>query len=227
MANVIFKAHNHRVLPELESPPGPNVSRPRSQVGGFSRFSRWRLMELFYSFQVIPFKTFWTLTFDKDVKPEYAKKELHRLLMQLNRRGVGNLWLMEFTARGRIHFHLALTDFLSHTWVKNRWGNGHVYVSKIYAEIGLRKYFLKECSKSNQKGFHGFCGRWWGVSRALNKKYSLGVYDDSYLDCLVANRGIKWRYWREDLQGLIDNPYSNFNNFREVKLGLLKNKLHK
>lgn len=226
MANIQFLAHNERVIvAPFEVQTTKFSYRPRGWVGSFSKFSKRRLMAIFYSFKVSPFKTFWTFTFDKDVKSEFAKKEINRLNMVFNRRGIGWLWCMEFTEKGRIHFHYALTDCLSVNWVSSIWGNGHVFVSKVFGESGLRKYFVKEVVKGNQKRFMGFNGRWWGVSRVLNKKYSLGVYDESFAVALADIRGIKHNYWREDLEGLIENSHSNFNNFHEVKKNLLTSPL--
>lgn len=226
MAEIRFVAHNHRVKFENFDPEPLDLShRPRGWVGGFSKFSRQRLMELLYSFEKIPFRTFWTLTFEKDVDSDYAKKELHRLTMVFNRRGIGWMWVMEFTQKGRIHFHLGVVGYLSKKWVAGLWGNGFVHVEEIYDDDGAREYFLKqekatfygEVSKGNQKRFNGFNGRWWGVSRFLNKKYSLGVYDESFLRAVVDIRGVKRAYFRKDFEGILDKPYENCNNFNVVK----------
>jgi len=222
MADIQFLAHNNRVIvAPFEAEPFTPTYRPRGYVGGFSKFSKKRLMAIFYSFKVCPFKTFWTFTFDADVKSEFAKKEINRLNMVFNRRGLGWLWVMEFTEKGRIHFHYALTGYLNVDWVSVAWGNGHVFVSKTFGESGLRKYFVKEVSKGNQKRFMGFNGRWWGVCRALNKKYSLGVYDESFALALADIRGIKNTYWRDDLDGIVDNSFSNFDNWKSDKKRLL------
>ena len=159
-------------------------------------------MEIFYSFEENPFKTFWTITFDSDVKASYAKKEINRLNMVFNRRGIGWLWVMEFTKKGRIHFHYALTDHLSVKWVSKIWGNGVCFVSQVFESSGLRGYLIKEVAKGNQKRFMGFNGRWWGISRALNKKYSLGVYNETLVHDLVVSSGFKKNYFRKDFEKL-------------------------
>lgn len=223
MADIQFLAHNNRVIVAPFEPSNVLFThRPRGWVGGFSKFSKRRLMAIFYSFKVSPFKTFWTFTFAEDVKADFAKREINRLNMVFNRRDIGWLWVMEFTEKGRIHFHYALTGYLNIDWVSCIWRNGHVFVSKTFGESGLRKYFVKEVVKGNQKRFMGFNGRWWGVCRALNKKYSLGVYDESYALALADIRGVKRDYWREDLEGIVENSCENFNNWRSVRNKLLK-----
>lgn len=231
MPEVQFLGHNNRVIvaPFEDSKFEPSY-RPRGWIGGFSKFSKQRLMQIFYSFKECPFKTFWTFTFDKNVESDFAKKEVNRLNMIFNRRQIGWLWCMEFTEKGRIHFHYALTGGMKKTGKKKfvysefvpredivpLWGNGHVFVSKTFGESGLRQYFVKEVAKGNQKRFMGFNGRWWGVSRHMNSHYSLGVYDESFALCLAGERGIKRNYWREDLEGIIENPYLNFSNAKSV-----------
>ena len=241
MPEIQFLAHNNRVIvAPFEEHELELTHRPRGWVSGFSKFSKQRLMAVFYSFEKCPFSTFWTFTFDQDVTGDYAKKELNRLNMVFNRRGIGWLWCMEFTKKGRIHFHFALTggnkkigkgkdgrmryeysNFIPREDIAELWGNGHVWACEAYGHSGLRKYFVKEVAKGNQKRFMGFNGRWWGVSRCLNIKRSLGVYDDSFALALADIKGIKRNYWRQDLEGIIDNPYSNFSNSQEV----LKRKL--
>jgi len=103
---VQFIAHNHRVYPESfdNEPQEPLTFRPRGRVGGFSKYSKQRLSALVYSFKEMPFKSFWTLTFEKDVSTEFAKKELHRLLTIFSQHSAQNLWIMEFTKKGRSIF---------------------------------------------------------------------------------------------------------------------------
>lgn len=225
MPEIQFTAHNHRVIVAPHEPSNFEPSyRPRGWVGGFSKYSKKRLTAMLNSFAKIPFRTFWCFTFDKDVPALYAKEELHRLTMIFNRRKIGWMWVMEFTENGRIHYHMGLVGYLNVEWVQNLWSNGIVHVQEIYDDEGAKDYFLKEeratfykeVSKRNQKRFMGFNGRWWGVSRHLNLKYSLGVYDESYALALADIKGIKRNYWREDLEGIIDNPYSNFSNASAV-----------
>jgi len=207
MPDIHFKTHNHLVVPvpvtyALELP-----YRPRGGVSMFSKFSQRRLIQLFYSFEQMPFKSFWTLTFEKDVKVPFAKKELHRLTMVLNRRGIGWLWVMEFTENRRIHFHMCLTKCISSKFISARWRNGFVKATKIFSD-GIRNYIFKEVSKNNQKGFTGFNGRWWGVSRSMNHHGSMGIHDESFLRALVDIRGFKRNYYLRDLENIVDLPNS-------------------
>jgi len=200
---VHLSAHNERVLvSEFKVEKFKFKHHQRGWVGGFSKFSKRRLMEIFFSFKACPFKTFWCFTFAEDVPADYAKKEINRLNNIFRRRHVGYLWVMEYTKKNRIHFHYALTDCLAVKWVTALWGNGRCSVSKVFAESGLRKYFVSEVSKGNQKKFHGFNGRWWGVSRCLNMRYSLGVYTENLLHDLVSSSGYKRNFYRDDFEKL-------------------------
>lgn len=203
MADVEFLQHNDRVLPVVHSGV-PLGARPRGRVAGFSKYSRKRLTQIFYSYKNFPFKTFWTFTFETDVTAEFSKFEINRLNNVFRRRGIGFLWCMEFTKKNRIHYHYALTASPWKGELSRLWGNGFVAVRKIFGHVGLRKYFLKEISKMNQKNSSAFNGRWWGISRRLNKQFSYGVFDESFLAALVGNRGFKSQYWREDLKNIVD-----------------------
>lgn len=200
MPDILLKAHNHRVIATEFIPSWEPAYKPRGRVSGFTYFSKARLSLLLSSFKNLPFVGFWALTFEKPPTAEHAKKELKRFCMVLNRRKVGWLWVMEFQKRGAIHFHFLLTEYVSKTWLREHWGNGHVKATRVWHEDGLRGYLLKEISKNNQKRVHGFSGRWWGVSRYLNKKYSLGLIDEHCLAELVDKTGFKRCYWREDFE---------------------------
>lgn len=197
---VYLKAHNHRVMVSAFEPREANSYKPRSKIGGFTYFSRARLSLLLNSFEKFPFVSFWTFTFAEDISGKEAKKELNRLTMVFNRRHIGWLWVMEFQERGVIHFHFLLTEFLSVTWLSEIWGNGVVSATKIFGEKGMREYLLNEIQKGNQKRNKNFNGRWWGVSRFLNKKYSLGVYNENLLRDIVGEIGYKQMYWRKDFE---------------------------
>lgn len=198
MPDILLKAHNNRVLISEFNPSWEAAYKPRGRVSGFTYFSKARLSLLLTSFEHFPFVSFWALTFKDPPSAEFAKKELKRFCMVLNRRQIGWLWVMEFQERGAIHFHFLLTEFVSSTWISSIWKNGHVSATKVWSEDGIRHYLLKEISKNNQKRETGFSGRWWGVSRFLNKKYSLGLIDEHCLSELVDKVGIKTFYRRDD-----------------------------
>lgn len=199
---ILLMAQNDRVKVQELIPRDEFEHHQRGVVGGFSKYSKKRLLEFFHSFKICPFKTFWTLTFAHDVKSSFAKHEIDRMSKIFARRKLQFLWVMEFTKRGRIHFHLALTGEMNKKLVAGLWGNGFVYVSPVFEDSGLRRYFVSEVSKGNQKRFHGFHGRWWGLSRALNKQYSLGVYNDSLVVDLAFSSGYKRNYFRDDFEKL-------------------------
>jgi len=147
------------------------------------------------------FKTFITLTFADNIQDfNHANKCLDIFLKRFRRRfpSVMYLGVPEFQKRGAIHYHFLLTEYVSKEWVRRHWKNGHVKATKVWSEDGLRGYLLKEISKNNQKRAHGFAGRWWGVSRHLSKKYSLGLIDEHCLRELVETVGFKSYFWRED-----------------------------
>jgi hypothetical protein len=198
MTDILLKSHNNRVLISEFNLKWEAAYKPRGRVAGFTYFSKARLSLLLSSFKSFPFVGFWALTFKDAPSAEFAKKELKRITMVFNRRKIGWLWVMEFQQRGAIHFHFLLTEYVSQKWLTSIWQNGHVSATKVWHEDGLRNYLLKEISKNNQKRAHGFSGRWWGVSRHLNKKYSLGLMDEHCLAELVDKTGFKQFFWRED-----------------------------
>ena len=209
--SVYLHGHNQRVIvSQLRPEQFATKHHQRGYCGAFSRFSRKRLQEMLYSFKKIPFRTFWTFTFEKDVPVVFAKKEINRLNMVFNRRHIGWMWVMEFTEKGRVHFHYGLDGYRDAKWMRARWHNGRVHVEEIYDDPGIRDYFLKEeratfykeVSKKNQKRFMGFNGRWWGVSRHLNKKYSIGVYSIDLAVDLKKTVGLKHNYYRDDFEKL-------------------------
>lgn len=200
MPDILLKAHNNRVLISEFKPNFEAAFKPRGRVSSFTYFSKARLSLLLTSFKNFPFVGFWALTFKDSPSAEFAKKELKRFTMVLNRKGIGWLWVMEYQERGAIHYHFLLDQFVSKAWVCRHWKNGHVQATKVWSEDGLRGYLLKEISKNNQKRVANFAGRWWGVSRHLNKKYSCGLMDEHCLKELIDKTGVKTFFWREDFQ---------------------------
>ena len=201
--SILLKSHNSRVLVSEYDPHFVTQEfKPREKISGISMYSKARLSQLLCSFEKFPFKIFVTLTFKNKPSAKTAKRELDTFCKNLNRRKIGYLWVMELQNkfhRDSIHFHFLLTtDFWDCADLEKTWGNGFVKVGSILHESGIRRYLLKEISKENQKTTEKKLGRWWGVSRWLNKKYLLGVYDDSLIIDLVDSCGVKPLYWRKD-----------------------------
>jgi len=205
--SILLKAHNNRVLvSEFNVNYSEKEFKPRQKITSMSGFSKARLSEILSSFQHFPFKTFVTLTFKNKPSAKKAKKELDKFVKNLNRRKIGWLWVMELQNkyhRDAIHFHFLLSiTFWDNEDLSKTWGNGFVKIGSILHEAGIRRYLLKEISKENQKCTEKNLGRWWGVSRYLNKKYSLGVYSDDLIMDLFSTVGAKKYYWRDDFDKL-------------------------
>lgn len=83
----------------------------RGKVTGFSKKSRHRLLIFFSRMETKGARaTFLTLTFQVNPDAREAKNALKRFLMRIRRHygQVSGVWRMEFSEKGRLHFHLLL-----------------------------------------------------------------------------------------------------------------------
>lgn len=178
----------------------PNLQpKQRGRCNAFTWASRQRLKNLLESYgrHKEPFKGFLCLTFTEDVKAVFAKKQLDRFLKVLNRRKIGFQWIMEFTKKGRIHYHILMTDYMKFSEIQKAWPLGRVHVESIYSEAWLRQYLLKEVQKTSQKKCGDFNGRWWGVSRWLNVHREYEPMGIGAVVKVFKADGFQKRYYRE------------------------------
>lgn len=113
-----------------------------------------------------------------------AKNDLRRFCQELRRKRIAKnpkwsaFWFMEFTASGRIHFHIFTTDFYDYRWIAGTWfrivGSGNedhlragTRIEKIrLGRNGIASYAAKYANKLAQKQVpenFGWVGRFWGV----------------------------------------------------------------
>jgi len=185
-----FVAHSTRVVGgqlsvstfPLQMPGKPGV---RSSVNSFSSASRLRLSRLLFR---LPWPNdevaFVTLTFADDVDGKFAKSCLHNLHRWFDYQypSAEVVWKMEFTKRGRQHFHLlarplpgsSLPDDFA-TRLRSQWefrmGCGFILVKQLYNRSGAIRYFSDYLSKKEggRKYYQEqvpdgvWSGRFWGV----------------------------------------------------------------
>lgn len=196
-------------------------SPKRGRIYAFSWRSSRRLDFLLHSYQVFPYKGFLTLTFRDIPDVDFAKKCLNRFVKFLNRRSVGWLWVMEFQARGAIHYHFLLTRFVKYLDLKTIWFYGRISVESIKNNERIKKYLssldkqdlsdigiwgddemrgviLHEINKSNQKNAVGFNGRWWGVCSWLNIHEDCGALHISAYEAACRCNGFKKIFLKKD-----------------------------
>jgi hypothetical protein len=181
--------HSTRVVGgqvSMSSYPVPTASRPgpRGSVSSFSPSSRLRLGRFLLR---LPWPNeevgFCTLTFAEDLDGKRAKACLNTLHTWFGRHyPLGELvWKLEFTKRGRHHFHLLArpvpgsplpVDFgarLEAQW-RFRMRCGFILVNRVYSRSGAIRYFSEYLSKKDgPKSYQEqvppgvWSGRFWGV----------------------------------------------------------------
>ncbi len=146
----------------LRQPRAPSAPR-RGVVRTFSDRSRRRLRITLHRMKWPRYVLFATLTFAEPVAHWFAKQELHRILVWLERKlpGWWIVWKLEFQERGVHHFHLLLfppesvkSPFLSHGELWEHWKNGFVWIELVHVRR-LASYIAKYVGKSAGEGETG------------------------------------------------------------------------
>lgn len=121
-----------------------------------------------------------------------SKRHLDRFIVAMKRKypGISYAWVLEFQVRTENpHYHLLVNQFVDKDWLSITWfrivGTG----LKKHLDAGTRVESIRDCdrcadymarylSKLDQKlvpEWFQNVGRWWGMSRGLLEKYSVGV----------------------------------------------------
>jgi len=224
-----FVAHSTRVSGgqlsvstfPLQMPGKPGA---RSSVNSFSSASRLRLSRLLFR---LPWPNeevaFVTLTFAEDVDGKFAKSCLNRLRSWFDYQypSAEVVWKLEFTKRGRHHFHLLarpvpgspLPDDFA-TRLRSQWQFrmqcGFILSKQVYNRGGAIRYFADYLSKK-QGGAKSYqeqvpdgvwSGRFWGLwgRPELLPEFSVQLTDDQFryvlmvLNLLLGIEGVDFRF---------------------------------
>jgi len=236
-----FVAHSTRIAGgqlsvstfPLQMPGKPGV---RSSVSSFSSASRLRLSRLLFR---LPWPNeevaFVTLTFAEDVDGKFAKSCLNKLHSWFDYQypSAEVVWKMEYTKRGRQHFHLLarpvpgspLPDDFS-TRLESQWlgrmNCGFILVKQLYNRSGAIRYFSDYLSKKQggdkyyqeQVPDGVWSGRFWGLwgHPELLPEFSCYLSDHQfeYVLAVVNGRllrdGVDFRFWASKTSKRYDPP---------------------
>ena len=217
----------------LQMPGKPGL---RSSVNSFSSASRLRLGRLLFR---LPWPNdevaFVTLTFSEDVDGKFAKSCLNKLRSWLDYQypSAEVIWKLEFTKRGRHHFHLlarpltgaTLPDDFA-TRLESQWRYrmecGFILVKQVYNRGGAIRYFADYLSKKQggEKSYQEevpegvWSGRFWGMwgRPELMPELSVKLTDEQfeYVLAVVNGRlrrdGEKFEFWASKTSKRYDPP---------------------
>jgi hypothetical protein len=163
----------------------PGGGGPRGRVGGFSRGSRRRLLELLASLNrdaILLLPLFVTLTYPGTFSPEPSawKRDLDVFIKRLRRAypSVALVWKLEPQKRGAPHYHMLIfgVEHIPYEWLALAWyevvGSGdprHLQagtrVERVKSWRGVMSYAAKYLGKVEAStDWPEYVGRWWGVS---------------------------------------------------------------
>lgn len=158
--------------------------------------------------------TFITLTYsvDRDIKD--SRKDLDKFFKRLKykQNNFKYLWVMEYTKKGRIHFHI-LTNFqtditsigkekkseqhknIENEFSKKYWKNGFIDIRKLDQEgntniaLYVATYLTKDVMLLNLQGY-----RVYGCSRNLNRPITTKIISSQKTDSLISLEGYKLNF---------------------------------
>lgn len=166
---------------------GPSGGGRRGRVRGFSKASRWRMLQTVAKVRNDQVPLFLTLTYPADFPFDSAtwKRHLDNFFKRLRRKcpGAAAIWKLEPQKRGAPHFHLLVWGvelFAFDAWVHTAWyeivDSGDIKhivhgaeLERLRSYRGAKSYAAKYMGKL-QDDIEGweFPGRWWGVFAADN-----------------------------------------------------------
>jgi len=179
----------------------------RGSIVGFSRQSRYRLMQMIGSIRRdAELPNFVTLTYPKDFPTvERSKRDLKIFLQRMKRKypEAGYIWKLEPQDRGAPHFHMLVWGVKTKElfkWVSDNWfdiagqGDQNAYlfllgvlrdskpcVSKVRSWRGVWSYASKYLGKTFEVAQWGnkWTGRYWGIGQKNNIPFG----QDMIIDC--------------------------------------------
>jgi hypothetical protein len=194
----------------------------RGSVSGFSRQSRYRLMQTIGRVQrQAELPNFVTLTYPKNFPTvEQAKYDLKKFLERLkyNFPGAGYIWKLEPQERGAPHYHMLVWGCETKVlfdWVCENWfdiaGQGDINallflkgllkdskpcVSKVRSWRGVWRYASKYLGKTFEVAQWGskWTGRFWGVGKRENIPFGPEMIIDCDLREVVQIMRFQRRY---------------------------------
>lgn len=203
----VLKVHGNAQPPQL-------VGLTRSEIVGFSKKSRKRLLETMHKWRDIKNAYFIHLTYPAEFPDDWHvwKQQLNHFLIKLKRAfpRAGWIWKLELQQRGAPHFHLVISNVKVRqsrfrTWLTLVWSKiahkGDQYEGK-YATTANRlysrdhafhyaaKYAAKVCD-NEQKAM----GRIWGYGGNINlEAYAIYHVDREELD--ILHDSFSQRLWQ-------------------------------
>jgi len=182
----------------------------RGKVTGFSEGSRRNLMFLFRNTEG-RFPVWIDLTYPGEYPSdgEVSKRHLRAFLAFLKRRGIDDIWKLEFQERGAPHYHLVVSKCVEYYEIQKVWdriigndwkarGEKHssstsVGAIKSVAQLYYRvqKYFTKRDQTDVPLGYENV-GRFWGCSRGLLRPDVRSKVGSYYYVCALTRMFRRW-----------------------------------